>query len=94
MNSQQTIVRTLNIPEIAQLRPRLVPEHTIYSRSSAYQSGARSCACVFAPDVTNRIIHSCPSSKFLGQLISQDKRDSGSAFAADGASGDWRLSAF
>ena len=26
----QTIVRTLNIPEIAQLRPRLVPEHTIY----------------------------------------------------------------
>ena len=26
----QTIVRTLNIPEIAELRPRLLPEHTIY----------------------------------------------------------------
>jgi exodeoxyribonuclease-5 len=26
----QTIVRTLNIPEIAELRPRLVPEHTVY----------------------------------------------------------------
>jgi hypothetical protein len=26
----QTIVRTLNIPEIAELRPRLVPEHTIF----------------------------------------------------------------
>jgi exodeoxyribonuclease-5 len=25
-----TIARTLNIPEIAELRPRLVPEHTIY----------------------------------------------------------------
>ena len=30
----QTIVRTLNIPEIAQLRPRLVPEHTIYGSHS------------------------------------------------------------
>ena len=26
----RTIVRTLSIPEIAELRPRLVPEHTIY----------------------------------------------------------------
>ena len=26
----QTVVRTLSIPEIAQLRPRLVPEHTVY----------------------------------------------------------------
>jgi hypothetical protein len=30
----QTIVRTLNIPEIAQLRPRLVPELTIYGSQS------------------------------------------------------------
>ena len=30
----QTIVRTLNIPEIAQLRPRLVPEHTIYGNQA------------------------------------------------------------
>jgi hypothetical protein len=27
-------VRTLNIPQIAQLRPRLVPEHTIYGSQS------------------------------------------------------------
>ena len=27
-------MRTLNIPEIAQLRPRLVPEHTIYGSQS------------------------------------------------------------
>ncbi len=26
----QTVVRTLSIPEIARLRPRLVPEHTVY----------------------------------------------------------------
>jgi ATP-dependent exoDNAse (exonuclease V) beta subunit len=29
-----TIVRTLNLPEIAALRPRLVPEHTIFGRES------------------------------------------------------------
>ena len=31
----QTIVRTLNIPEIAELRPRLVPEHTIYGSQAS-----------------------------------------------------------
>ena len=30
-----TIVRTLNIPEIAELRPRLVPEHTIYGSQAS-----------------------------------------------------------
>ena len=31
----QTIVRTLNIPEIAELRPRLVPEHTIHGSQAS-----------------------------------------------------------
>jgi len=31
----QTIVRTLNIPEIAELRPWLVPEHTIYGSQAS-----------------------------------------------------------
>ena len=30
-----TVVRTLNLPEIRQLRPRLVPEYTVYGRQSS-----------------------------------------------------------
>ena len=32
-----TITKTLRIPEIAALRPRLVPEHTIYGWQMEYE---------------------------------------------------------
>ena len=54
-----TVVRTLNLPEIRELRPRLVPEYTVYGRQSSMNPNPEilisGIADAVAADATGRI---------------------------------------